>query len=62
MSVAKELEEIRKLLREINRKLDLLTEDREFQAMMRLAEKALKDFLSEEPDLYTVEDLKVRYK
>ena len=31
-------------------------------SMMVLAERSLKRFLEEEPDLYSVKDLKVRYQ
>jgi hypothetical protein len=30
--------------------------------MMKLAEHSLSDFLGEEPDIYAIEDLRVRYK
>ena len=62
MSVQRELREIRKILSEVNKKLDTLIENRELVATMLLSEQSLREFLSEEPDLYTVKDLKVRYK
>jgi len=56
-----DLREIKDLLVELNRKIDLLIEDRETLALMVLAEKALKDFFEKEPDVYSVKDVRVRY-
>lgn len=44
----------------INRKLDALLENRETLAMMSISERSLKDFLSKEPNLYSMEDVKAR--
>ena len=56
-----DIKEIKGLLEALNKKMDLLLERRETLSMMVLAEKSLKSFLEEEPDLYSVKDLKVRY-
>lgn len=32
------------------------------QALMKLSELSLQDFLASEPDIYTDDDLKVRYR
>ena len=56
-----DLREIKDLLAELNRKINLLIEDRETLALMVLAEKALKDFFEKEPDVYSVKDVRVRY-
>jgi hypothetical protein len=61
MSESSGLQEIRELLQVISQKLDLLLEERETAALMKLSEESLKGFLEGEPDLYTDEDLKVRY-
>jgi hypothetical protein len=61
METDAELNEIRGLLQTINHKLDLLLEERETTALMKLSERSLKGFLESEPDLYTDKDLKVRY-
>jgi len=39
-----------------------LTEEEEMAAIMKLEEISLRKFLEDEPDIYTLEDLKVRYK
>ena len=61
MSESSGLQEIRELLQVISQKLDLLLGERETAALMKLSEESLKGFLEGEPDLYTDEDLKVRY-
>lgn len=49
----------------------LLAEDRPYdqdepeditRSLMKLSELSLHDFLASEPDIYTVDDLKVRYR
>ncbi len=39
-----------------------LTEKEEMAAIMKLEEVSLRKFLEDEPDIYTLKDLKVRYK
>jgi hypothetical protein len=46
----------------ISKKLDILLEEKEIMSIMKLSEKSLSSFLGEEPDIYTLDDLKVRYK
>ena len=58
MTIEIELKEIKSLLSEVNKKLDSLLEERETEAVMVLEEQALKDFLEEEPDLYSIKDIK----
>jgi hypothetical protein len=41
---------------------DDLTKEEEMAAIMKLGEISLRKFLEDEPDIYTLEDLKVRYK
>jgi predicted nucleotidyltransferase len=62
MTIEVDLKEIRNLLSELNKKLDVLLEekDSETYALMALAEKSLKDFLEKEPDIYTVKDIKTK--
>ena len=61
MKVEAELREIKQHLMELSKKLDELVYAREVVAMMKLSEKSLK-FLEDEPDVYSVEDLRVRYQ
>jgi len=49
-------------VREINQKIELLLDERESMAMMKLSEQSLSAFLAEEPDLYTIRDTRVVYR
>lgn len=61
-SIEAEVHEIRQQVTEISRKLDVLLEERETLGIMKLSEKALYQFLDEEPDLYSVNDIKAAYR
>lgn len=61
MTIEVDLKEIKNLLSLLNKKIDLLLESREIVALMILTEKSLKEFFNEEPDVYSVKDIKVRY-
>ena len=61
MEIDTEIREIKDLLILLNEKMDVLIDVREVFSMMRLSEKALAEFFDEEPVLYKLEDLKVRY-
>jgi len=62
MSIESDLAEIKRMLVEISRKLDEMIEEKEITGMMKLSEISLKEFLENEPDIYSIEDLKVRYR
>jgi hypothetical protein len=62
MSIESDLAEIKKMLVEISRKLDEIIEEKEITGMMKLSEISLKEFLENESDIYSIEDLKVRYR
>ena len=62
MATEVDLREIKSLLSVLNKKLDMLIEDRETLSVMMLAERSLKDFLEREPDVYSVKDIKVKYR
>ncbi|WP_321421965.1 hypothetical protein [uncultured Methanobacterium sp.] len=57
-----EINEIKLQINGISEKLDILLEEKEIMSIMKLSEKSLSSFLSEEPDIYCLDDLKVRYK
>jgi len=61
MTIDADVKEIKELLVALNLKLDLLLEHQETLSIMTLAEKSLREFFKREPDLYSIEDLKVRY-
>jgi hypothetical protein len=61
MKVEAELREIKQHLMEMSKKLDELMQVREIVAIMKLSKKSLK-FLEAKPDIYSVDDLNVRYQ
>jgi hypothetical protein len=62
MTIEADLKEIRNLLSTLNKKMDVLIGDKESLQYMTLAEKSLKEFLEQEPDIYTAQDIKARVK
>lgn len=62
MTIEVDLREIKSLLSALNKKIDMLIEDRELLSLTVLAGKSLKDFLEKEPDIYSIKDIKVRYR
>lgn len=60
--IMEEMEEIRKEIRAISHKLDILMENRELYGIMRISERSLSSFLIGEPDIYTVSDCRVVYR
>lgn len=46
----------------LNRRMDLILEQRDTLGMMRLSDRSLASFLSEEPDIYTIADCKGVYR
>jgi hypothetical protein len=62
MTIEVDLREIKNLLSALNKKIDMLIEDKETLSLMTLAGKSLKDFLQKEPDVYSIKDIKVRYR
>ena len=62
MTIEVEIREIKEMLEKLNRRLDALVLNRETLAMMAISQESLTDFLTGEPDLYSVKDVKVAYK
>jgi hypothetical protein len=62
MTIEVELKEIKSLLTEVNKKLDSLLEERETETIMALEEQTLKAFLAEEPDIYSINDVRTKVK
>lgn len=53
-----DVREIKEEILLLSRKMDLLLDQRETLAMMKLSERSLSSFLADEPDLYTLADCK----
>lgn len=62
INIEANVKEIKQHMIEISRKLDELLQETEIVAMMKLSEKSLAHFFKDEPDIYKVEDLKVKYR
>jgi len=62
MTVEVDLREIKRLLSNLNKKVDLLMEEREVSSIMALTERSLKDLFEGEPEIYSARDLKVKYQ
>ena len=62
MEIDVEIKEIKAFLSMLNEKIDMLIGDRESLSMLKLAESSLKAFFEGEPELYSLDDVKVRYR
>jgi hypothetical protein len=62
MNIEAEVRDIKEHILEISKKIDELLQERETVSMMKLAERSLSRYVESEPDVYKIEDLKVRYK
>jgi len=57
-----DVREIKESIRVLTKKIDDLLHERETLAMIKLSEQSLSAFLSEEPDLYTIRDIRAVYR
>ena len=62
VDLVRELLKIEEKLESIEKLLSELLEREESYAIMKLSEESLKGFLEDEPDIYSEDDLKVRYR
>ena len=62
MTIEVDIKEIKELISALNTKIDRLIENRETLSVMMLAQRSLKEFLEKEPDIYSVDDIKVKYQ
>ncbi len=61
MGVEAELREVKEQIMLMSEKLDSIICERDMTALMALSDRSLKAFPDEEPELYSVADLKVVY-
>lgn len=61
MTIEVDIREIKDLVSALNKKIDVLIEARESLSVMMLAQRSLTGFLEEQPDIYSIDDVKVRY-
>lgn len=62
MNIEAEVRDMKQLIIEISKKMDELMRERETVSIMKLAEMSLSRYVESEPDIYRIEDSKVRYK
>jgi hypothetical protein len=62
MNIEAEVRDIKRYVVDISKKVDELLYEKELVSMMKLSEKSLSDFLENEPNIYKITDLKVKYK
>ncbi|WNZ29550.1 MAG: hypothetical protein IAX21_01370 [Candidatus Bathyarchaeota archaeon] len=62
MNIEIDVKEIKDMLSVLNKKIDAILENKETCSLMMLTEKSMKEFMMNEPDLYSIKDVKVRYK
>lgn len=60
MNIEAEVRDLKLQIARMSEKIDGLLSERETVSMMKLAEASLSEFLEREPDMYRIEDLKVR--
>lgn len=54
--------EMKQMLIDISRKIDDMLDESMIDAFMKLSEESITELYEDEPDIYSVVDLKVRYK
>ncbi|MEN4018371.1 MAG: hypothetical protein PQ975_00595 [Methanobacterium sp.] len=57
-----DIRDIKQQVMEISKKVDELLYEKEISSLMKLSDKSLSEFFENEPDIYRLKDLKVRYK
>jgi len=62
MDIEAEVLEMKQMLMDISRRIDNVVDERMTEALMKLSEESLIELYKDEPDLYNISDLKVRYK
>jgi len=62
MDIEAEVLEMKQMLMDISRRIDNVVDERMTEALMKLSEESLIELYKDEPDLYNISDLKVRYR
>lgn len=62
MDIEAEVVEMKQMLIDISRKIDDVLDESMTMALMKMSEESIQELYSDEPDLYSIADLKVRYK
>jgi hypothetical protein len=62
MDIEADAVEMKQMLIDISRKIDDVLDERMTAVLMKMSEESILELYKNEPDLYSVADLKVRYK
>lgn len=62
MDIEAEVKEMKQILIDIFKKMDDLLDERDTWGLMKQSEESISELYEGEPDLYSVEDLKIRFK
>ena len=62
MDIEAEVLEMKQMLIDISKRVDDVVDESMTLALMKMSEESLIELYKDEPDLYSVADLKVRYK
>jgi len=62
MDIEAEVMEMKQMLIEISRRIDDVIDESMTEELMKLSEESIVELYEDEPDLYSVADLRVRYK
>ena len=62
MDIEAEVVDIKQMLIDISRRIDDVLDESMTEELMKLSEESIMELYEDEPDLYSVADLKVRYK
>ena len=62
MDIETEVVEMKQMLIDISRKIDDVLDESMTMALMKMSEESIQELYTDEPDLYSIADLKLRYK
>ena len=62
MNIESDVADIKQKVIEISQKIDELLSEQETISIMKLSERSLYTFLDDEPDIYTLSDVRVVYQ
>ena len=62
MDIETEVVEMKQMLIDISRKIDDVLDESMTMALMKMSEESIQELYTDEPDLYSIADLKVRDK
>jgi hypothetical protein len=61
MDIEAEVMDIKQMLTDLSRRIDDLLDDSVTSGLMKLSEESISELYQDEPDLYSIKDLKVRF-